>query len=148
MKCMIQFLQVHQGAGLGAAIHNVLILDAQQVALGNHDIDVTHQAGDTIQVQTVLQLHLCEGIATGMRTDPHRLVLPTSTLQRPLNFAILKSPIYIAFSFNFINIAKLQIHIYDHCKEASTLHHLSRFIPIFSPRCFPWLICSSGFRAS
>ena len=51
-------LQVHQGAGLGTAIHDVLILDAQQVALGDHDIDVPHQAGDTVQIQTVLQLHL------------------------------------------------------------------------------------------
>ena len=42
LKCMIQFLQVHQGAGLGAAIHNVFILDAQQVTLGDHDIDVPH----------------------------------------------------------------------------------------------------------
>ena len=72
MKCTIQFLQVHQGAGLGAAIHYVLILDAQQIALGDHDIDVPHQAGDTVQVQTVLQLHLCEGVAAGMRADPHR----------------------------------------------------------------------------
>ena len=72
LKCMIQFLQVHQGAGLGAAIHNVLILDTQQVALGDHDIDVPHQVGDTIQVQTVFQLHLCEGMATGMRADTHR----------------------------------------------------------------------------
>ena len=72
LKCMIQFLQVHQGAGLGAAIHNVLILNAQQVALGDHDIDVPHQAGDTIQVQTIFQLHLCEGVAAGMRADTHR----------------------------------------------------------------------------
>ena len=72
LKCMIQFLQVHQGAGLGAAIHDILVLDAQQVALGDHDIDVPHQAGDTVQVQTVLQLHLCEGMAAGMRTDPYR----------------------------------------------------------------------------
>lgn len=72
MKCMIQFLQVHQGAGLGAAIHYVLILDAQQIALGDHDIDVPHQAGDTIQVQTIFQLHLCEGVAAGMGADPYR----------------------------------------------------------------------------
>ena len=72
MKCTIQFLQVHQWAGLGTAIHYVLILDAQQVTLGNHDIDVPHQAGDAVQVQTILQLHLCEGVAAGMRTDPHR----------------------------------------------------------------------------
>ena len=69
MKCTIQFLQVHQGAGLGAAIHDVLILDAQQVTLGDHDINVPHQAGDTVQVQTVLQLHLCEGVAAGMRAN-------------------------------------------------------------------------------
>ena len=78
LKCTIQFLQVHQGAGLGAAIHYVLILDAQQVTLGDHDIDVPHQAGDTVQVQTVLQLHLCEGVAAGMRADPHRGRDPTS----------------------------------------------------------------------
>ena len=34
---------------MGTAIHDVLILDAQQVALGDHDIDVPHQAGDTVQ---------------------------------------------------------------------------------------------------
>ena len=54
LKCTIQFLQVHQWAGLGAAIHDILVLDAQQVTLGDHDIDVPHQAGDTVQVQTVL----------------------------------------------------------------------------------------------
>ena len=57
---------------MGTAIHDVLILDAQQVALGDHDIDVPHQTGDAVQVQTVLQLHLCEGVAAGMRADPHR----------------------------------------------------------------------------
>ena len=55
LKCTrFSFLQVHQGAGLRPAIHYVLILDAKQVALGNHDIDVPHQARDTVQVQAVL----------------------------------------------------------------------------------------------
>ena len=50
LKCTIHFLQVHQGAGLGAAIHYILILDAQQVTLGDHDIDVPHQAGNAVQI--------------------------------------------------------------------------------------------------
>lgn len=65
-------LQVHQGAGLGAPVHNVLILDAQQISLGDHDIDVSHQARDTVQVQSILQLHLCKGMATGVGADPYR----------------------------------------------------------------------------
>ena len=73
LKCTIRFLKVHQGAGLGASIHDVLILDAQQVALGDHDIDVPHQARDTVQIQTVPQLHLCEGMAASVRTDANRL---------------------------------------------------------------------------
>ena len=63
-------LQVHQGAGLGAPVHNVLILDAQQIPLGDHDIDVPHQARDTVQVQAILQLHLSDGMAAGVGADP------------------------------------------------------------------------------
>ena len=72
LKCTIQFLQVHQGAGLRPAIHYVLILDAKQVPLRDHDIDVPHQTRDTVQVQAVFQLHLGKGMAAGMRTDAYR----------------------------------------------------------------------------
>ena len=72
LKCTIQFLQVHQGAGLRPAIHYVLILDAKQIPLGDHDIDVPHQAGYAVQVQAVFQLHLGEGMAAGMRTNAYR----------------------------------------------------------------------------
>lgn len=35
LKCTIQFLQVHQGAGLGTAIHYVLIHDHPTLPVGH-----------------------------------------------------------------------------------------------------------------
>ena len=104
-------LQVHQGAGLGTPVHDVLILDAQQIPLGNHDIDVPHQARDTIQIQAILQLHLSEGMAAGVGADPYRggdSHFLCSVLQHPSNclireglacFTEEKVPVQVGHSF-------------------------------------------------
>ena len=55
------------------------ILNAQQIPLGDHDIDVPHQARDTVQVQAILQLHLSEGMAAGVGLTRTEEETPTSS---------------------------------------------------------------------
>ena len=62
-------LQVHQRAGAFAAGHDVMIPDALQIPLGDGDVHVSHDSGQAVDIQTILQLHVGERMAAGVRAD-------------------------------------------------------------------------------
>lgn len=61
--------QIHQNPSSLASVQHLEVSQSFQIPLCDGNVGVPHQAGQAVQVQSVLQLHLREGVAAGVRTD-------------------------------------------------------------------------------
>lgn len=61
--------QIHQNPCSLASVQHLEVSQSFQIPLCDGNVGVSHQARQAVQVQSVLQLHLREGVAAGVRTD-------------------------------------------------------------------------------
>ena len=78
-----EFLQISQDTRLHGCFQHFLVLDAFKIPLRDRNIFMSHDPGKRVQIQSILQLHVREGVAQSVGRDTN-LVIDTHIFCRLL----------------------------------------------------------------